>query len=104
MAEQSTINVEVVYALAKKQQIVALEVAADCTVQAAVEQAGMEKFFPGLDLSQAKLGLFGKVVSKPQQEVLKDGDRVEIYRPLIADPKEVRKVRAARVKAEEAAK
>ncbi len=46
------------------------------------------------------MGIFGKVVPKPRETALQDGDRVEIYRPLIADPKEVRKARAARAKSD----
>ena len=59
----------------------------------------MDKHFPGLDLSSAPLGIFGKLVAKPEVRALEAGDRVEIYRPLLADPKEVRKARAARAKA-----
>ena len=64
-------------------------------------RSGMQQFFPELDLSQAPLGIFGKAVSKPEERVLEEGERVEIYRPLIADPKEVRKQRAAKAKARE---
>ncbi|MCY1554802.1 Protein RnfH [compost metagenome] len=56
----------------------------------------MAAHFPGLDLTASPLGIFGKAVAKPEERVLEDGERVEIYRPLIADPKEVRKQRAAR--------
>lgn len=97
------IKVEVSYALPKKQQIIALEVTPGTTVYEAAEQSGIIRQFPDLELESAKMGVFGKAVSKPKAEVLNDGDRVEIYRPLIADPKEVRKVRAAKVKAEKAA-
>ncbi|WP_240554887.1 RnfH family protein [Oceanicoccus sagamiensis] len=97
------IKVEVTYALPHKQQIIAVEVAEGTTVFAAAEQSGIVGQFPELDLASAKMGVFGKAVPKPQQEVVKEGDRVEIYRPLIADPKEVRKARAAKVKAEKAA-
>lgn len=97
------ITVEVCYALPHKQQIIALEVAKGTTVFDAAKQSGIEKQFPGLELDSAKLGIFGKVVTKPKEELINEGDRVEIYRPLIADPKEVRKLRAAKVKAEKAA-
>lgn len=98
------INIEVAYALPHKQQIIALKVAEGCTVYDAVAQSGIDKQFPDIDVTAAKLGIFGKAVSKPKVEVLKEGDRIEVYRPLIADPKEVRKQRAAKVKAEKAAK
>ena len=104
MDSKNIINVEVAYALPHKQQIIALAVADGCSVFDAVEQSGINKQFPDLDISAAKLGIFGKAVAKPKQQLLKEGDRVEIYRALIADPKEVRKQRAAKVKAEKAAK
>lgn len=94
-----TIHVEVAYALPDKQRIVALELPEGTTVREAALQSGLDKQFPGLDLSTADLGVFGKLVSKPDAQALADGDRVEIYRPLIADPKEVRKQRAAKAKA-----
>ena len=93
------IHVEVAYALPNKQRIVALELPQGSTVREAVEKSGLDKQFPDLDLSRADVGIFGKVVSKPEAQALVDGDRVEIYRPLIADPKEVRKQRAAKAKA-----
>ncbi|WP_339339818.1 RnfH family protein [uncultured Oceanicoccus sp.] len=103
MTNHEMIKVEVCYALPDKQQILIIEVAQGTTVYAAAEQSGITGSFPDLDLSTAKMGIFGKAVPKPQQTVVNEGDRVEIYRPLIADPKEVRKVRAAKVKAEKAA-
>jgi putative ubiquitin-RnfH superfamily antitoxin RatB of RatAB toxin-antitoxin module len=95
------IQVEVAYALPDKQVILALEVAAGTTALEAAQQSGVTDKFAGIDLDNAKMGIFGKVVA-PQQ-VLQEGDRVEIYRPLIADPKEVRKARAARAKERRAA-
>jgi putative ubiquitin-RnfH superfamily antitoxin RatB of RatAB toxin-antitoxin module len=92
------INVEVSYALPSRQQIIALQVDEGCNVFDAALQSGIDKQFPGLDIASSNMGIFGKVSSNPRQELLKEGDRVEIYRPLIADPKEVRKVRAAKIK------
>ena len=86
------IKVEVVYALPQEQFVLPLSVAAGTTLQQAIEQSGILKKFPDIDLTRNKLGIFGKL-SKPET-VLRDRDRVEIYRPLIADPKEVRKKRA----------
>ena len=97
------VRVEVAYALPDRQQIVSLDLAAGSTVFDAAEQSGLGERFEGLDLEKAKLGIFGKVVAKPKQQVLNNGDRIEIYRELIADPKEVRKQRAEKVKAEKAA-
>lgn len=96
MSEQATIHVEVAYALSGKQAILALDVPEGTTALEAAQQSGITDKFKEIDLENAKLGIFAKVVSPKQ--VLREGDRVEIYRPLIADPKEVRKARAARVK------
>lgn len=91
-----SIHVEVAYALPQKQAIVPLQVPAGTTAIEAIHRSGLERQFEDIDADNAKLGIFGKVIS-PQQ-ALRDGDRVEIYRPLIADPKEVRKARAAKAK------
>ncbi len=103
MDDNKTIHVEVAYALPDKQRIVALELPAGSSVRDAAMQSGLDKQFVELDLCNVDLGVFGKGVSKPDEQMLKNGDRVEIYRPLIADPKEVRKQRAAKVKARKAA-
>lgn len=104
MTKEEKITVEVAYALPNKQQIIVLEVVDGTTVYDAAQQSGITKQFPEIDLETVKMGVFGKAVTKPKQERLYAGDRIEIYRPLIADPKEVRKQRAAKVKAEKAAK
>ncbi len=96
MTEADKIPVEIAYALPDKQEIVMLEVPAGTTAEDAVAQSGIEKHFFGLSLKGADLGIFGKAIKAGQ--VLHAGDRVEIYRPLIADPKEVRKRRAAEAK------
>ena len=88
-----TINVEVAYALPEKQVIRAVNVDAGTTIGAAIVQSGIMMDFPDLELEDAKVGIFGKAAA--MTTVLSDGDRVEIYRPLIADPKEVRRKRAA---------
>lgn len=90
------IGVEVAYALAGKQAILELQVPEGTTALEAAKQSGITEKFEGIDLDNAKLGIFSKVVAPTQ--VLREGDRVEVYRPLIADPKEVRKARAARAK------
>jgi putative ubiquitin-RnfH superfamily antitoxin RatB of RatAB toxin-antitoxin module len=97
MSDPQIINVEVAYALPERQAIVPLQVVPGTTALEAVRRSGIVERFAGIVLEDARLGIFGKVVA-PEQE-LREGDRVEIYRPLIADPKEVRKARAARVKA-----
>jgi putative ubiquitin-RnfH superfamily antitoxin RatB of RatAB toxin-antitoxin module len=93
ITSQKDIMVEVAYALPKQQIIVPINVAEGTTAQAAVIASGILEKFPEIDLAVNKLGIFGKL-SKPDTE-LRHLDRVEIYRPLIADPKEVRRQRAA---------
>ena len=88
-----SINVEVAYALPEKQVIRAVNVDTGTTIGAAIVQSGIMMDFPDLDLEDAKVGIFGKAAA--MTTVLNEGDRVEIYRPLIADPKEVRRKRAA---------
>tara|TARA_R110002049_G_scaffold114812_11_gene266177 strand:+ start:1548 stop:1877 length:330 start_codon:yes stop_codon:yes gene_type:complete len=96
MSNENTITVEVAYALPHKQALLKIEMPEGATALEAAQQSGIAEKFDGLDLENAKLGIFGQVVGPGQ--ALRDGDRVEVYRPLIADPKEVRKARAARAK------
>ncbi|MGA7799258.1 MAG: RnfH family protein [Gammaproteobacteria bacterium] len=93
MESADRIAVEVAYACPDEQVIMALEVPAGTTLEQAVQQSGILERFPEIDLSSAKMGIFGKL--NKRDYVLRPGDRVEIYRPLIADPKEIRKQRAA---------
>jgi putative ubiquitin-RnfH superfamily antitoxin RatB of RatAB toxin-antitoxin module len=90
---QETLQVEVVYALAHRQERVSLHVPVGTRLQQAIEQSGLLAKYPEIDLSKLKTGVFGKL--SKSDTVLRHRDRVEIYRPLIADPKEVRKQRAA---------
>lgn len=83
------IHVEVAYARPDKQLIVALDVAAGTTVLAAARQSNITEHFSELDLAGAQFGIFS--VRTTPDHVLSNGDRVEIYRPLTADPKEVRR-------------
>lgn len=94
MAE--SIRVEVVCALAERQRLLGLDVVSGTTARAAVMASGLAAEFPELDLASCPLGIFGKALANPEERVLEEGDRVEVYRPLLADPKEVRKARAAR--------
>jgi uncharacterized protein len=93
MAE-GMIRVEVVYAAVDRQQLLSLEVPAGTTLLDAVQASGIGKLFPEFDLSTCALGIFGKVINDPHVHPLQDGERIEIYRPLLADPKEVRRLRA----------
>lgn len=91
-SDQKTIKVEVVLAMPERQELVSLEVAIGSTLGDAINQSGLLEMFEGFELDPAKVGIFGQKTGLDQ--VLCDGDRVEIYRPLIADPKEVRRQRA----------
>lgn len=89
---ERTIKVEVVYALPDNQVMLQLSLPAGTTARQAVELSGIISLFPEIDLSQNKLGIFGKLVQS--DTILRHLDRVEIYRPLIVDPKERRRKRA----------
>ena len=93
MTGAENIAVEVAYARPDVQRIVALEVPEGTTLQEAVERSGIAELFPEIDPELAAVGIFGTVV-KDRGHVLRDGDRVEIYRPLVADPKAKRAERA----------
>lgn len=86
------IQIEVVYAKQEQQALLKLMVEEGTTAQQAVEQSGILQQFPEIDATQLKLGIFSKAIKS--DTVLRERDRVEIYRPLIADPKAVRRSRA----------
>jgi len=90
------IQVEVVYALKEHQEIRQLQVDEGTTIEQVIQQSGLLNEYPEIDLNNNKVGIYNKV--KPLTEVVRDGDRIEIYRPLIADPKEVRKRKALKKK------
>ncbi|MEE4249850.1 MAG: RnfH family protein [Alcanivoracaceae bacterium] len=92
------LNVEVVYALPDRQKLISLRVPAGTTMYDAVQQSGITGFFPGLDIEHSSMGVFSKVEANPKGRVLEQGERVEIYRPLIIDPKDNRKARAKQAK------
>lgn len=96
MTGAEKIKVEVVYARPEEQALLSLEMEAGATLHEAVERSGILQHFPEIEPDKAKMGIFGKL--QKADTVLRDGDRVEIYRPLIADPKEVRRNRAAQGK------
>jgi len=83
------IEVEVAYARPEVQFLVALQVAAGTTAEQAVRQSGVLERFPEIDLDRQAVGLFARVCAL--QQVLREGDRVEIYRPLKIDPKALRR-------------
>jgi putative ubiquitin-RnfH superfamily antitoxin RatB of RatAB toxin-antitoxin module len=90
------IEIEVVYGLAHKQKLVSILVDLGTTVRQGAELSELDKEFSGLNITESKLGIFGKTVRSPESELLKAGDRIEIYRPLLIDPKAARANRAAK--------
>jgi hypothetical protein len=82
----------VAYAAARSQTILRLRVKSGTTVGEAIKRSGMLEQFPEIDLVLNKVGIFGKLART--DTMLRDRDRVEIYRALIADPKEARRRRA----------
>ncbi|HHS7808333.1 MULTISPECIES: RnfH family protein [Pseudomonas] len=93
---EPVIEIEVVYAAVDRQILRTLSVPEGTTVRETVLKSGIGDEFPELDLSECPLGIFGKVIADPQVRLIQAGDRIEIYRPLLADPKEVRRLRAAK--------
>jgi putative ubiquitin-RnfH superfamily antitoxin RatB of RatAB toxin-antitoxin module len=87
------IHVDVVYACPGQQKVVRVSVREGASVREAIEMSGLRDTFPEIDLDKNKLGIWNKLAKA--DALLRDRDRVEIYRPLIADPKEVRRQRAA---------
>jgi putative ubiquitin-RnfH superfamily antitoxin RatB of RatAB toxin-antitoxin module len=86
------ITVEVAYALPEEQVIMSLEVASDCNVEEAVKRSGILEVYPDINLGTDKVGIFGKMCKLNAS--LRNKDRIEIYRNLIADPKESRRQQA----------
>lgn len=86
-------NIEIVYGYTDRQLLLSLDVDETTTIEQAIEQSGIMQQFDDIDLKVNKVGIFGKLTKLSAG--LKAGDRIEIYRPLLADPKEVRRRRAA---------
>jgi putative ubiquitin-RnfH superfamily antitoxin RatB of RatAB toxin-antitoxin module len=104
---ESLITVEVAYALPERQRILSVQVPAGTTALQAARLSGITREFPDIDLDAADMGVFsknldGKTLPLPADYVLKPRDRVEIYRPLIADPKAARAQRAAKLREQKA--
>ena len=94
MASEHPIVVEVVYALNDEQHVVTVNLACGATVSEAIEVSRLCERYPQIGASDAPVGIYGRIVSR--DTVLHQGDRVEIYRPLVADPKQARRRRALR--------
>ncbi len=96
----ATIAIEVVYALPARQTLLRLDVAGGTTVGQALRASGILALHPEIDPARQRVGIFGQFVG--HEHVLAAGDRVEIYRPLLADPKAGRQARVARQRADRA--
>jgi len=88
-----SICIEIAYAKPARQELIELKLPLGSTIGQAIEASGLLARYPEIDLAKTKVGVYGKLAKL--DTALRDKDRVEIYRPLIADPKEVRKQRAA---------
>lgn len=99
MSETPKIRVEVAFALAQKQALLSLDVEPGTTMHDAVVRSRIAEQFPGMiDVEKIPMGIFSKIEPNPRARVLKEGDRVELYRPLIIDPNDSRKERAQKAK------
>jgi len=98
MVDTKKINIEVAYALPEQQVIIPLQVNVGTTVLQAIELSGVLEQFTEIDLTNSKFGIFGK--AEKADKALREKDRIEIYRPLIVDPKESRRKRAEKKKAQ----
>ncbi|WP_090546922.1 RnfH family protein [Paraburkholderia caballeronis] len=92
------LSIDVCYALPDAQTLIAVELPAGATVQQAIDASGMLARHPEIDLAKQKVGVFGKI--RPLDATLADHDRVEIYRPLIVDPKAARQRRVDKTRRE----
>ncbi len=90
------IKIEVAYATPALQKIISFNVPDGTSVFDAACESGIEKFFPEINFDTIDMGIFGKVVKKPKDQKIRAGERVELYRPLIIDPKQARLNRAAK--------
>ncbi|ELP5728342.1 RnfH family protein [Vibrio vulnificus] len=94
--ESEMIHVEVVYALPQEQRVLTLVVNQQATVEEIIRQSGVLEIYPEIDLGKNKVGVFSRLVKL--DATVRDKDRIEIYRPLLADPKEIRRKRAEQAK------
>lgn len=93
---QEQIQIEVAYATPERQQIIPLRVRKGTSVADCIAQSQIARYFPEIDLNEQKVGIWSKAVKLDHEP--RDGDRIEIYRPLIADPKAIRRKRAEQAK------
>lgn len=91
-------KIEIAYATPEKQLIVVVDVDEGTTLLDAALSSGIDAEFEGLDIRNSPMGLFGRKIAKPELELVRAGDRIELYRPLTIDPKQARLNRAAKNK------
>lgn len=89
-------KVEVIYATLAEQKLIEIEVDKNATIEQCIHQSGLLTQYPEIDLETVKVGVFSQV--KPLSDQIREGDRIEIYRPLLADPKAERRKRAEQAK------
>jgi putative ubiquitin-RnfH superfamily antitoxin RatB of RatAB toxin-antitoxin module len=94
MSAEKTWRMDVVYATPTRQEIIEVSACPGATVEQVIRASGMLAKFPEIDLTRQRVGIFGEIARL--QDAVHDGDRVEIYRTLVADPKEARRKRATR--------
>jgi putative ubiquitin-RnfH superfamily antitoxin RatB of RatAB toxin-antitoxin module len=92
MVKLDTVHIQLCYALPEKVVVIDIDIEAGCTLEEVISKSGLLAQFPEIDLTQNKIGIYSKL--KPLDTVARDGDRIEIYRPLQADPMESRRRRA----------
>jgi len=92
MATPKLITIDIVYAAPVQQKSISLQITRGTTIGEAIQQSEMLALFPEIDLAKQAVGVFGKL--KKLTDIVQPGDRIEIYRPLLIDPKEARRARA----------
>lgn len=91
------VTVEVAYALPQQQKVISLQVSPQTSLFEAILLSKITSYFPDINLETASIGVFSKLEKSPKTRLVQEGDRIEIYRPLLVDPKEARKARAAKL-------
>ena len=92
MDKRDTAHIQLCYALPEQAVVIDLDIEFGYTLEQAIAKSGLLTQFPEIDQTQNKIGIYGKL--KPLDTIARDGDRIEIYRPLRADPMESRRRRA----------
>lgn len=92
MEPSETILVEVAFANDKCQKVISVQLEKNSTIEKAIDRSGILFLFPEIDLTKQKVGIFSQ--QKKLSDLVEQGDRIEIYRPLLIDPKELRRLKA----------